>query len=117
MKLITAQTGSEGKIVSRVYLEKAYDLKSELYFCITSDRETGGNTIIASRKGGINIEDVAETFPGGWPRHNLGYYLLKYGFHIKKRHLIFTEPFKKKKLSDPKKIWPIILDQNIWAEK
>lgn len=63
MKLITAQTGSEGKIVSRVYLEKAYDLKSELYFCITIDRETGGNTIIASKKGGINIEDVAEKNP------------------------------------------------------
>ena len=68
-------------------------------------------------KKGIYIEDVAETFPGGWPRHNLGYYLLKYGFKIKKRHLLFTEPFKKKSLSDPKKIWPIILDQNIWAEK
>ena len=41
----------------------------------------------------------------------------KYGFNIKKRHLIFTEPFKKNRLSDPKKIWPIVLDQNIWAEK
>ena len=68
-------------------------------------------------KKGIYIEDVAETFPGGWPRHNLGYYLLKNGFKIKKRHLIFSEPFNPKKLSDPKKIWPIILDQNIWAEK
>lgn len=68
-------------------------------------------------KKGIYIEDVAETFPGGWPRHNLGYYLLKYGFKIKKRYLIFTEPFKKNKLSDPKKIWPVTLDQNIWAEK
>ena len=66
---------------------------------------------------GIYIEDVAETFPGGWPRHNLGYYLLKYGFKMKKRYLIFTEPFKKNKLSDPKKIWPVTLDQNIWAEK
>ncbi len=66
---------------------------------------------------GLYIEDVAETFPGGWPRHNLGYYLLKHQFKIKKRHLIFSEPFKKNKLSDPKKIWPIILDQNIWAEK
>ena len=66
---------------------------------------------------GLYIEDVAETFPGGWPRHNLGYYLLKYQFKIKKRHLIFSEPFKKNRLSDPKKIWPIILDQNIWAEK
>ena len=66
---------------------------------------------------GLYIEDVAETFPGGWPRHNLGYYLLKHGFKIKKRHLLFTEPFQKNKLSDPKKIWPITLAQNIWADK
>ena len=63
MKLVTPQTGSEGKIVSRVYIEKAYNIKSELYFCITIDRETGGNTIIASKKGGVNIEEVAEKSP------------------------------------------------------
>ena len=34
MKLVTAQTGPEGKTVSRVYIEKAYKIKSELYFCI-----------------------------------------------------------------------------------
>ncbi len=63
MKLITPQTGPDGKIVSRVYIEKAYNVKSELYFCITIDRETGGNTIIASKKGGVNIEEVAEKNP------------------------------------------------------
>lgn len=63
MKLVTPQTGSEGKIVSRVYIEKAYNIKSELYFCITIDRETGGNTIIASKRGGVNIEEVAEKSP------------------------------------------------------
>ena len=63
MKLVTPQTGPEGKIVSRVYIEKAYNIKSELYFCITIDRETGGNTIIASKKGGVNIEEVAEKSP------------------------------------------------------
>jgi len=47
---------------------------------------------------------------------NLIKVLEKNGFKIKKRHLIFSEPFNLKKLSDPKKIWPIILDQNIWAE-
>ena len=52
-------------------------------------------------KKGIYIEDVAETFPGGWPRHNLGYYLLKNGFKIKET-FNFSEPFNPKKLSDPK---------------
>ena len=63
MKIITAQTGQEGKIVNRVYLEKAFNIKKELYFCITIDRETGGNTIVVSKKGGVNIEEVAEKNP------------------------------------------------------
>lgn len=63
MKLVTPQTGPEGKIVNRVYLEKAFNIKNELYFCITIDRETGGNTIVVSKKGGVNIEEVAEKNP------------------------------------------------------
>jgi succinyl-CoA synthetase beta subunit len=63
MTLVTAQTGPEGKIVNRVYLEKAFNIKKELYFCITIDRETGGNTIVVSKKGGVNIEEVAEKNP------------------------------------------------------
>ena len=63
MKIITPQTSAEGKTVRRVYLEKAYKIEKELYFCITVDRETGGNTIITSKKGGVNIEEVAENNP------------------------------------------------------
>lgn len=63
MKLVTAQTGPNGKTVNRVYVEKAYDIDKELYFCITIDRETGGNTIIASKKGGMDIEKVAKENP------------------------------------------------------
>ena len=63
MKLVTPQTNENGKIVTRVYLEKAYKIKKEFYFCITVDRETGGNTIISSKRGGVNIEDVAEKNP------------------------------------------------------
>ena len=62
-KLVTNQTGPEGKVVRRVYLEKAFDIKKEFYFCVTVDRETGGNTIVTSKKGGVNIEDVAEKNP------------------------------------------------------
>ena len=38
-------------------------LKKEFYFCITVDRETGGNTIVYSKKGGVNIEEIAEKTP------------------------------------------------------
>ena len=63
MKIITPQTVESGKTVRRVYLEKGYDIQKELYLCITVDRETGGNTIIYSRKGGVNIEEVSEKTP------------------------------------------------------
>ena len=63
MKIITPQTLESGKTVRRVYLEKGYDIQKELYLCITVDRETGGNTIIYSRKGGVNIEEVSEKTP------------------------------------------------------
>ena len=63
MKIITPQTSEDGKVVRRVYLEKGYQIKNELYLCITIDRETGGNTIIYSKKGGVNIEEVSEKTP------------------------------------------------------
>ncbi len=63
MNLITPQTSENGKIVRRVYLEKAYDVEKEFYLCITIDRETGGNTIITSKKGGVDIEEVSEKNP------------------------------------------------------
>ena len=63
MKINTPQTSESGKIVRRVYLEKAYTVKKELYLCITIDRETGGNTIITSKHGGVDIEEIAEKTP------------------------------------------------------
>ncbi len=63
MKIVTPQTSETGKIVRRVYLEKGYNIQNELYLCITIDRETGGNTIIYSKSGGVNIEDVSEKNP------------------------------------------------------
>ena len=63
MKIITPQTSESGKTVRRVYIEKGYEVKNEMYLCITVDRETGGNTIIYSKAGGVNIEEVSEKTP------------------------------------------------------
>ena len=63
MTLVTPQTGPEGKEVRRVYIEAGCDIADELYFCILVDRETGGNTVIASTEGGMDIEEVAEKTP------------------------------------------------------
>ncbi|KAI4349365.1 hypothetical protein L6164_009958 [Bauhinia variegata] len=61
--LVTKQTGPQGKIVSKVYLCEKLSLVNEMYFAITLDRKTAGPLIIACRKGGTSIEDLAEKFP------------------------------------------------------
>ncbi|KAK7345746.1 hypothetical protein VNO77_16357 [Canavalia gladiata] len=61
--LVTKQTGPQGKIVSKVYLCEKLSLVNEMYFAITLDRKTAGPIIIACRKGGTSIEDLAEKFP------------------------------------------------------
>lgn len=66
---------------------------------------------------GIYIEDILDKFPGGFPRADLNNCLNKYNFNTIKKHVILSEPFDVDRLSDPKKLWPIMLIQNIWAER
>ncbi|MDC1537010.1 malate--CoA ligase subunit beta [Candidatus Thioglobus sp.] len=62
-KLVTLQTGPEGKMVSSIYVEEASDIAKELYFSIALDRATQKVTLIASTEGGMDIEKVAEETP------------------------------------------------------
>lgn len=61
--LVTHQTGPEGKLVSKVLIAKAVDIKKELYLAILFDRGNSTHSIIASTEGGMNIEEVAEKTP------------------------------------------------------
>ena len=63
MKLITHQTGPEGKVVKRVYIEAGIDIHKEYYFSIIIDRNTSSMVLIASTEGGTDIEDVAASNP------------------------------------------------------
>ncbi len=68
MKLVTHQTGPEGKIVHRVLIEQGiyYKGESELrefYVSILLNRQTGKNMILYSTEGGMDIETVAEKTP------------------------------------------------------
>jgi succinyl-CoA synthetase beta subunit len=63
MKLITHQTGPEGRIVKRLLIEQGIDIAKELYFGITLDRATSQNVVMASTEGGVEIEKVAEETP------------------------------------------------------
>lgn len=63
MKLVTHQTGPEGKIVQRVLIEEGMDIEKEFYVGITLDRSTSRNVVMASTEGGVEIEKVAEETP------------------------------------------------------
>ncbi len=62
-KLVTHQTGPQGKICSRLYIEAGTAIDRELYFSIVVDRERERIVIIASAEGGMEIEDLAENRP------------------------------------------------------
>jgi succinyl-CoA synthetase beta subunit len=61
--LVTIQTGEAGKQVNKVLIAESKDIARELYFAILLDRAAESPVIIASTKGGVNIEEVAEKHP------------------------------------------------------
>ena len=62
-KLVTHQTGPEGKIVKRVYVEEASDISKEYYLSCLVDRASSKIAFISSIEGGVDIEKVAEENP------------------------------------------------------
>ncbi|MDX2456335.1 MAG: ADP-forming succinate--CoA ligase subunit beta [Gammaproteobacteria bacterium] len=63
MQLVTPQTGEAGRLVQRVLVEQACDIKKEYYLGMVIDRASQRITVIASASGGMNIEEVAKTDP------------------------------------------------------
>jgi len=63
MKLVTHQTGLEGKIVSRLLIEETLPIENELYLGILVDRGEGKPVFMASIAGGMDIEQVAADNP------------------------------------------------------
>lgn len=63
MRLVTHQTGPEGKLVQRVLIEEGMNIEKELYVGITLDRSTSKNVVMVSTEGGVEIEKVAAETP------------------------------------------------------
>jgi succinyl-CoA synthetase beta subunit len=63
MKLVTPQTGEEGRIVHRLLIEEGLDIKRELYVSVLVDRVAGAPIFMASASGGTEIEEVAKENP------------------------------------------------------
>ena len=63
MQLVTHQTGPEGQLVKTLLVEEGMDIKHEFYFSVLIDRESKKFVMIASREGGMDIEEVADKTP------------------------------------------------------
>jgi succinyl-CoA synthetase beta subunit len=63
MKLVTHQTGPEGRIVQRVLIEETLPIERELYLGIVLDRTQARPVFMASAAGGVDIEEVAAKTP------------------------------------------------------
>ncbi len=63
-KLVTSNTGPEGRIVRKVYVETAVKPERVLYLAVLVDRTAGAVSVIGAREGGGDIEDRAARNPG-----------------------------------------------------
>jgi succinyl-CoA synthetase beta subunit len=63
MRLVTHQTGSEGRIVRRLLVEQGMTIAKEMYVGITLDRQRSQNVVMVSTEGGVEIEKVAAETP------------------------------------------------------
>ncbi len=62
-RLVTKQTGKEGKIVNNLYIETGCKIEHEYYLALLVDRENKSVLVMASTEGGMDIEEVAENNP------------------------------------------------------
>jgi len=63
MTLVTHQTGPEGKLVQKIYIEDGVDIKDEFYLGMVLDRALEMPVMMASTEGGMEIEEVAAKSP------------------------------------------------------
>lgn len=100
MTLVTHQTGPEGKLVQKLYIEDGADIKDELYLGVVLDRAREMPVIMASTEGGMAIEDVAHDSPEKIIKVAVDPAIGFQGFHG--RELVFglgiTNPDEQKKL-------------------
>ncbi len=100
MTLVTHQTGPEGKLVQKVYIEEGADIKDELYLGVVLDRAKEMPVIMASTEGGMAIEDVAHDTPEKIIKIAVDPAIGFQGFHG--RELVFglgiTDPNEQKKM-------------------
>jgi len=84
MTLVTPQTGPAGRVVRKVLIEEALDIDRELYLSVTLDRSRGVPVLMASKAGGMDIEEVAAKDPGAIVREGINATLGMFPFQARK---------------------------------
>jgi len=84
MTLVTPQTGPAGRVVQKVLVEEALDIDRELYAGITLDRSRGLPSVMISRSGGMEIEEVAAKDPSAIVREAIDPSLGMFPFQARK---------------------------------
>ncbi len=62
-RLVTNQTGPQGKLIGRLYIEEATDIEREIYLAFVLDRSSERIMCVASSSGGMDIEEIVDTDP------------------------------------------------------
>ena len=62
-KLVTHQTGPQGKVCHRIYIEAGCNIEREIYIAFVLDRQNESVTVVASAEGGMEIEQLAVEKP------------------------------------------------------
>ncbi len=62
-KLVTHQTGPQGKLVNRLYIEEATNIAQEIYLAFVMDRKLERVVVVASAQGGMEIEEISANEP------------------------------------------------------
>jgi succinyl-CoA synthetase beta subunit len=84
MTLVTPQTGPAGRVVRKVLIEEALDIDRELYVSVTLDRSRGVPVVMASKAGGMDIEEVAAKDPKAIVREGVDATFGMYPFQARK---------------------------------
>src|SRR6202140_42025 len=102
MRLITHQTGPEGKIVQRLLIEETLPIERELYLGIVVDRATARPVFMASAAGGMEIEEVAAKDPNAIMKEAIDPTIGFQAFHARK--LAFGLGLKQEQINEAVKL-------------
>jgi succinyl-CoA synthetase beta subunit len=116
MTLVTHQTGPEGKVVHKIYIEEGADIKDEFYLGMVLDRALEMPVMMASTEGGMEIEEVAAKTPEKIIKVAIDPAIGFQPFHGRK--LVFglgiTDKAEQKKFIDfAQKLYQIYMDKDV----